>query len=385
MTRDADRGRLNLIAADRVVTGGGTAVRPLTLTIDGGRILAVTEGIVPGAEVVDGVLVPGYVDTHCHGAAGAAFTDPDPAAVARAIAHHRSHGSTTLFASTVTDSLDELVAQVGRLRLLVEQGELAGIHLEGPFLSPAHKGAHPTELLVDPVDEAVDALVEAGGGAVRMFTIAPELNHGVEACRRMARAGVVAAFGHSDADAATTRASIDAGVTVATHLFNAMRPIHHRAPGPVPVLLDDARVTVEMIADFVHLAPEIVEFVGRAGGAGRVCLVTDAMSATGSADGAYMLGRLPVQVVDSTARLATEDGTPGAIAGSTLTMDVAVENLARVGFDVREAVAMASVNPARAHGLDEVGQLAVGRWADVCVIDPQSFALRRVMRHGHWS
>lgn len=372
------------LASWRVVTGDGAPPRPLTLEVVDGRITAVAEGIADDATVLDGLLVPGFVDTHCHGGAGADLTDPDPSGVAAAVAHHRRHGSTTVVASTVTAGLDHLVDQVHRLAPLVEAGELGGIHLEGPFLSPRHQGAHATELLVAPTAEAVDALLAAGHGTVRMVTLAPELPGGLEAIARLRAAGVVAAVGHTDADDAACREAVDAGATVATHLFNAMRPLHHRAPGPAPVLLDDQRVTVEVIADFVHVDPEVVRMVVRAAGTGRVSLVTDAMSATGCADGDYQLGALPVVVTDGTARLATDDGSPGAIAGSTLTMDVAVAHLGRLGVAPQDVARMASANPARALGLDDVGLLEPGRWADVCVLDPGSLELRSVLRRGLW-
>lgn len=373
-----------LVAAEQVVVADGSPCRPLTLAVEDGRIAGVAEGIADGATVLDGLLLPGFVDTHCHGAAGAPFTDRDPQRVAAAIDLHRRHGTTSLVASTVTDTLGELTGQLARLAPLVEAGELAGTHVEGPFLSPAHKGAHPDELLLAPTREALDALLDAGRGTVRMVTLAPELDGDLEAVGHLRSRGVVAAFGHSDADAATTAAALDAGATVATHLFNAMRPVHHRAPGPVPVLLADERVTVEVIADLVHLAAEVLRLVPRAAGGHRVSLVTDAMSATGCADGHYMLGRLPVEVTGGTARLATSDGSQGAIAGSTLTMDVAVANLLRLGVAVDDVALMASANPARALGLAEVGRLAPGCWADACLLDADGYALRAVMRRGRW-
>ncbi|GAA1395467.1 N-acetylglucosamine-6-phosphate deacetylase [Luteococcus peritonei] len=371
------------IASHSVVTGLDDVPRPLTLELHDGWIVAVHEGITDDAELLDGSLVPGFVDSHCHGGAGADFTDPDPARVAAAIEHHRAHGTTSLFASTVTAAPEQAVEQVARLRGLVESGELAGIHLEGPFLAPERKGAHPEELLCDPRPELLHALLEAGAGTVRMVTLAPERQGGMSAVELLAAAGVVPAFGHSDADAATTRAAVDAGARVATHLFNAMRPIHHREPGPVPVLLDDERVVVELICDGVHLAPEVALMALAAAGANRVALVTDAMSATGCADGRYQLGELPVQVSRGTARIVEPDGRPGAIAGSTLTMDRAVRFLVAHGVALATASRMASTTPAAAHGLDTVGRLAPGCRADVCLLGDGA-RLLRVMRHGHW-
>lgn len=377
---------MSVIAARQVVTGAGELGRvgPATLTIEDGRIVSVVPGIDPAAELVDGWIVPGYVDTHCHGAAGADFAAEDPQAVQRAIDHHRAHGSTTLFASTVTEQIDDLAEQIRRLRGFVERGELAGIHLEGPFLDPGHKGAHSLELLRDPDPESVATLIEAGGPAITMITMAPELNGAMAAIDAFVANGTAVAFGHTGADQTIARESIDHGVTVVTHLFNAMNGIHHRTPGPIPELLIDERVMVELICDGTHLHPDVIAMAIEAAGPGRVGLVTDAMSATGQADGDYILGTLAVEVREGVARIATADGTPGPIAGSTLTMDKAVEFVVnQVGYAIPEASAMASTTPAARHGLTDVGLLEPGRWADICVLDDKA-ELRRVMRHGEW-
>lgn len=372
-----------LIAAERVVTGdAGPQPRPLTLVIDGGRITEVRDGLDARAEVVDGWIVPGFVDTHCHGAAGADLAGGDPDGVAAAIDHHRRHGTTTLFASTVTESMDDVIAQIGRLRPLVESGELAGIHLEGPFLAEARKGAHNPALLTDPAPEHVEAILRASGGTVRSVTLAPERSHGIDATRRFTEAGVVVAFGHSDADHTVTRACLEAGASVVTHLFNAMRPIHHREPGPIPLLLDDPRAMVELICDGTHLHPEVIAMAIDAAGIDRVALVTDAMSATGQSDGDYGLGSLRVAVRGGVAKILEDDGTLGAIAGSTLTMSAAVAYVVgQVGREVGEAAIMASTTPARRFGLDQVGALLPGRRADLCILDDDG-VLQKVLRHG---
>lgn len=373
------------IASHRVVTGThGPEPRELTVVIEDERIVGLIEGIDPDAELVEGWLVPGYVDTHCHGGAGADLAADDPEGVARAIDFHRRHGTTTLFASTVTESMDEVLAQVGRLRPLVEAGELGGIHLEGPFLSEAKKGAHNPALLRDPTPENTAAILEAAGDALAMITLAPERDHGLDAVALFTDAGVAAAFGHSAADAAMTHEAIEAGASVATHLFNAMNPIHHREPGPVPVLLHDERVMCELICDGTHLAADAIAMAIDAAGIHRIALVTDAMSATGISDGDYDLGTLKVRVADGVAKLLAEDGSLGAIAGSTLTMAGAVEFVvSHVGYEVGEAAIMAATTPARWHGLDDVGQLEPGRRADLCVVDDRG-ALQRVMRRGAW-
>lgn len=350
------------------------------LTIAEGRIVSVE----PGGSGGTLWAVPGFVDTHTHGAVGVSFGDQDKAANQAAIDFHRTQGSTTIFASTVTEPVEKLERQLAVLRELVEDGELAGIHLEGPFLAPEKKGAHDLALLRDPDPESVERLIAAGGPALKMITMAPERDLAEAAIRRFAEAGVAVAFGHSDADEVKTAESIEWGATVATHLFSAMRSIHHRDAGPVPVLLVDERVMVELICDGVHHQPVIAAMAIEAAGPGRVALVTDAMSATGKGDGRYILGELEVDVLDGTARLVTADGSQGSIAGSTLTMAHAFRFVVEeVGVSIPEAALMAATTPARWHGLDEVGELSPGRYADVCLVDDQG-ALHGVMRRGEW-
>jgi N-acetylglucosamine-6-phosphate deacetylase len=317
------------------------------------------------------VVVPGFVDIHSHGGGGEAFgVGVDAVTGARiAIATHRRHGTTTMMASLVTSPLDELHSVIEALAPLVEADELAGVHLEGPWLSPEHKGAHEATLLRDPAIEDIDYLLLARPGVVRMVTIAPELHGGLEAVRRIVELGSIAAIGHTDADAAMATASVDAGVRVATHLFNAMLPIHHRVPGPVLALLEDPRVAVELVADGVHLHELTLEHAARSAGPGRTLFVTDAMSATDVADGEYLLGSLTVDVVDGVARL--RDG--GAIAGSTLTLDRALQFSTRVaGVPFEHALAALTTTPAAMLERTDVGNIEPGAKADVVILNGES-------------
>ncbi|MCI1748765.1 MAG: N-acetylglucosamine-6-phosphate deacetylase [Acidipropionibacterium sp.] len=370
-----------MIISSRHVIGPDGSAGPATITIEADRIVDVAPGVLDAEHEVDEWILPGYVDTHCHGAAGANFSDPDPDKVRAAIAYHRSQGATTLFASTVTEDMDDLVDQIGRIRKFCAAGELDGIHLEGPFLAESRKGAHNIDLLRDPTPGRVSRLLDAGGEDLRMITLAPERRCGIEAVQTIAAAGVHAAFGHSEADAATARDAVDSGADIVTHLFNAMAPIHHRKPGPVPWMLTDSRVMCELICDGVHLAPDVIRMAVQAAGPERIGLVTDAMSATGQPDGDYMLGSLAVRVVNGSARLLNPDGSLGAIAGSTLTLGRAVEFVvSTVGIPLPQAAMMASTTPARWHGLD-AGVIAAGRRADLCLTSGTGH-LQRVIRAG---
>ena len=332
--------------------------------------------IVAGTELVDvgdDLISPGLVDVHSHGGGGSSFgTDPWPA-----IELHRSHGSTTLVASLVTQSLDELERQVRELAPLVQTGELAGIHLEGPWLAPERKGAPPAAKLRAPASDEIRRILDAGAGTIKMVTLAPELAGGLAAVELLVNRGVVAAIGHTDADLDTTTAAIAAGATGATHLFNAMPPLHHRAPGPILGLVRDERVWLELIVDGVHVHLDLVaETFKRYGD--RVVLVTDAMAAAGQSDGDYVLGDRAVRVVDGVARLV--DG--GSIAGSTLTLDAAVRNCIAAGVPTEQALRAATSLPARYLGLP-AGVLAPERAADLVVWTPD-WRIDRVLRRGQW-
>lgn len=365
-----------LVRAARVFTGHETFA-PGVLEVDGARVVGVRTPDADAsvdADLGDVTLVPGYVDAHCHGGGGSSFVEDWDVAASL----HRSHGTTTVVASLVTQSLDELARQVRALAPLVESGDLAGIHLEGPWLAERYKGAHPIDKLRDPLVGEVAELLDAGGGAVKMVTIAVEREGALDAVRLMAERGVVAALGHSACTYAEARAAIDAGVTGATHLFNAMPPLLHRAPGPVLALLDDERVWCELVADGVHVHPDLVAWVATQIFE-RVVLVTDAMAAAGHADGDYILGDLPVEVRGGIARIAGTD----TIAGSTLTLDAAVRNVVEAGVPWELAVRAATVNPARYLSLEDVGELVPGAWADAVALGPD-WAPERVLRHGAW-
>lgn len=333
----------------------------------------------PRVELDGDLVVPGFVDMHCHGGGGASFSTTDPAEAAHAVRAHRRHGTTTMLASLVSEPIATLTDQIAALSELVTDGLLTGIHLEGPFLAESRCGAHDPAVLRAPDGDAVSTLLDAG--PVSMVTLAPELPGGVKAVRQVSEAGVLAAVGHTDARRDELRAAVNAGATVATHLFNAMRPLHHREPGAVGVLLDDERVTVELISDLIHVHPDVLHLAATHAGRGRTTLITDAMSAAGAPDGRYTLGALDVEVRDGVATLPDS----GALAGSTLTMDAAFRNVVHdVGLDIADAVHATSLRPAELLGIsDLVGQIADGLRADLVVLD-DNLRTRRVMHAGRW-
>lgn len=326
-------------------------------------------------------VLPGFVDLHCHGGGGVSYSECDPERLATAVAAHRRHGTTTTMASLVSSTIPNLVDQISMLRDLVRDGLFAGIHLEGPFLSAARRGAHDPSVLRPPDRESVAALLAAARGTIRMVTLAPELDGAVDAVRRFADAGVVVAVGHTDATLDQVRPAVDAGATVATHLFNGMRPLHHREPGPIGTLLEDERVTVELICDLVHVHPTIVRMAARHAGRERTALVTDAMAAAGVGDGVYEVGGRRVTVRDGVPTLDGDD----ALAASTLTLDAAVRNFVQAcGMTMVEAAAAVARRPAGLLGRQgDIGTLTPGATADLVLLD-DNLHLTGVMQAGTW-
>ena len=328
-----------------------------------GRTWAAADEIIDGGTVPGAVLTPGFIDIHGHGGGGAAFDDgADAIRTARAM--HRSHGTTRAVVSLVTATIDELADRIATIADLTEtDADILGGHLEGPFLDVGHKGAHNPDLLRPPSADDLQRLLDAGRGAVRQVTLAPELPGGLDAVRQVVAAGAVAAVGHTDADDDTMRAAFDAGATLLTHAFNAMRGIHHRAPGPVLTAAADRRVTLETIADNIHLHPNVLKLAFDEA-PGRIAMVTDSMAAAGSADGEYVLGSLEVTVTDGVARVAS-----GSIAGSTLTQDVALRNAVAAGLPLTEVVRALTATPAIVIGRTDLGALRPGMPGDAVLLD----------------
>lgn len=381
-----------VVTADAVLPHGWVAV-------DGDRIVAlgpatagagtvIPDRIVDGATIVDlsgRRLLPGLIDLHVHGAAGATF-DAGAADIATGLAAHRRCGTTRSLVSLVTAAVPTMIERLGVAAEYTQADpHVLGLHLEGPFLSEARRGVHDPAQLRSPEPAVLQQLLAAGGGQLRVLTLAPELSGGLAAVRACVEAGVHAAVGHSDADYPTALAAFEAGADLVTHAFNGMRPLHHRDPAIIGAAMD-AGVVLEAINDGVHLHPATVRLL-RSIAPGRVALVTDAMAAACAADGEYSLAGFPVRVSGGVARLVSEDPeVPGSIAGSTLTMDVAVRRAVQdVGMPVVEAVAAASLVPAEYLGVaDDFGSIAAGRVADLVVTDAD-WSVRAVMVSGEWA
>jgi N-acetylglucosamine-6-phosphate deacetylase len=335
----------------------------------------------------DRLLLPGLVDVHCHGGAGHGFPDSDAAGALAAAAHHRAHGTTTLVASLVSAPAAVLRERLAALTPLVRAGELAGVHLEGPFLSAARCGAQDPAALV-PGDPALLGELLAGGVVVSV-TLAPETAHAADLVAVLREHGALPSFGHTDSSAAVTtavvRSAARTGRLSATHLFNGMPPLLSRAPGPVAACLAAAargELVVELIGDGVHLAPETVATVFDLVGPAQVALVTDAMAAAGMPDGSYRLGALPVEVSGGVARLAGGSGA-GAIAGGTARLVDVVRHAVAAGVPLADAVRSATATPADLLGLADVGRLRPGARADVLVTDA-GLTPTAVLRAGAW-
>ena len=381
------------LAGARVVTPGGV-LSPGWIRLAGNLIEAVGAGEAPpGLAVIDlhgQWVLPGFVDMHVHGGGGASFTAGSADDARRAVEFHRGHGTTSIVASLVTAPVAELESRAAMLAVLAAEGVIAGLHLEGPFLSAARCGAQDPRHMIAPDVAVFERLGAAAAGHLKVITIAPELPGATEVIKAAARAGLTVAVGHTDATAAVASAAVDDGATHATHLFNGMRPLHHREPGAAGALLDRDEVTCEVIADGVHLHDTTVRLVAHAIGPGRLVLITDAMAAAGMPDGSYRLGSMRVDVAGGVARLAGDTrrapnaGPPGAIAGSTATMATVFRRAVAAGLPVPAAAAAASATPARVLGLDDrIGALRPGRYADLLVFD-EGLRLRAVMRRGQW-
>ena len=364
-----------LITAPRVVPGTlePAILEPGYVLVTDGRVAEVGRGAPPrrpDLALGSGYLVPGLIDLQVNGYFGVNLADVEPAGWAYVVQRLPETGTTAFLPTLVTAPVSELGAALRRAAGLVADppagARVLGVHMEGPFLAAARAGAHRRDWIVPPSPEAVASLLAAGAGALRVVTLAPEVEGGLAAVAALASAGVVVSVGHSDATARQVAAAADAGARMVTHLFNAQRPLHHREPGVVGQALTDPRLTSGLIADLTHVAAAACAIAFGAA-PGRICLVTDASAAAGMAPGRYRLGGKPVEVRpgdDQAPRLA--DGT---LAGSVLRIDGAVANAVAAGVRLAEAVAAATRIPADILGRPDLGRLNPGAAADLVWLD----------------
>ena len=372
------------LTARKLVTATGVVDRPV-ITLDGERITAIAshqtvEETSITHDFSDCILTSGFLDIHIHGAAGHDVMEATSSALHSVSSYLARAGVTQYLATTVTASLDKTLRALEGIAHFVESqpsGDAAravGIHIEGPFLSHAKRGMHPSEFLLAPSPDLLERFWEVSRGNIRMMTIAPEIPGALETIARAKELGIRSSMGHSNATQRETIAGIDAGASSATHTFNAMRPLDHREPGILGTVLDRDDLFADLICDGIHVSAEAVRLWFKAKGPHKAILITDCLEGAGMPEGTYKLGETVVHVKGSTC--TTVDGT---LAGSVMMLDQAVANLQQfTGADLPTAVRMASVNPARMLGLSDL--LEVGALADFNVFNEQGVRTATMLR-----
>jgi len=365
-----------LIKNARVVTPYD--MREDSVFIQDGKIVGLKAGQVDESQfdkIIDlegKYLAPGFIDVHNHGNNGHDAMEGTPEALESMSKFHISNGVTGFLATTMTNSPEDTVRAIqNAARYIKGQGQDAkvlGLYLEGPYFSQEKKGAQPAEYITDPNLDELKNFLDLAEGNVKIMSLAPELSQAKEAIAYLKGQGVTVSAGHTNATYAEAMEGIEEGITHATHLFNGMRPFSHREPGVIGALFTDERVACEIICDGIHLHPAAMKTAVKVKGKDKIILVSDAMMATGLEDGTYDLGGQDVFVKDGVARLEN-----GALAGSTLTLNRAVYNMVHlVGVPLTHAVQMATLNPARAIGLDkEKGSIEIGKDADLIAFDEE--------------
>lgn len=365
------------LTARSLYTPSRTWANPV-ITLDEGRIVSIEEDA-PGTD--ETILTPTLFDIHIHGAVNHDVMEGTPEALGAVSRFLATRGVSHFLPTTVTAPVDAILHALDKIADAIERPQPEGaipmgVHLEGPFISHIKRGVHPPEHIQPPSIELFDRFQQAARGHIRLITIAPESPGALDLIRHAAAQGVKVSIGHSNAVAAEARAGIAAGATTATHTFNAMRPIDHREPGILGVVLDDENLFAELICDGIHVVPELIRLFRKAKRLDRAILITDGMSATGMPDGTYMLGEFEVQV--SNGRCLAN----GVLAGSVLTLDRAVANFIRfTGTSLAETIPLASVNPARMLGLEDQLELAPGMPAHFNRYSPDGTLLSTIL-HG---
>jgi N-acetylglucosamine-6-phosphate deacetylase len=366
----------------------GRALTPTTEINDAGILIreSVIESIGPRAgitlpaggleiQATDKTATPGFIDIHIHGAGGRDMMESSDAALRAVTRTVAKFGTTSLLATTVTARPDDTCrAAEGIARYITQQhvstdscAEVVGIHFEGPFISQVRRGVHPAEWIQLPSVDLLDRFLQAAAGNARLLTIAPEVEGALPCIEAARKAGLVISVGHTDANYEQTRLAIAHGARSATHVYNAMRPFTHRDPGVIGAVLTSPEINAELIADGVHVEEGAIKLLLQAKGAERIILVSDGLSATGMPDGKYKLGDFEITVSNGVCRNAA-----GVLAGSTLTLDRALRNIANLGLPLQHALRMLTLNPASLLGIEfKKGSLRAGADADILLLDDE--------------
>jgi N-acetylglucosamine-6-phosphate deacetylase len=362
----------------------GTIITPFQLLedriiiIEKGKIIAMTDkkedlALLKNVEVIEAqnkFIVPGYIDIHVHGGGGSDVMDGEYEAIKQVATTHSRFGTTAFLPTTMTMAKDKIIKSLKSIHEARLKGtgtaEILGIHLEGPYINPEKKGAQKEEDIKKVSVEEFLEFNQASGNLIRLVTIAPEMPGAIDFIRWLHQQGIIVSVGHSNATYKQVQEGIQAGLSHVTHIFNAMRGLHHREPGVVGAALSSPKLIVEMIADGIHLHPIVLKMLTQIKESEKLVLITDAMRATGFKEGTYDLGGQEVIVTQGQAKLKN-----GTLAGSVLTMDKAVKNLVtKVGISLLNAVQMASYNPAKCLGIDDKkGSLELYKDADIVILN----------------
>ena len=370
---------------NRLIIINGTIITPFQLIngkaiiVEKGKILEIKNEeeinklMLNGTEVIEAknkFVVPGYINIHVHGGGGSDVMDGNYEAINQIAITHSRFGTTAFLPTTMTMSKDKIIRSLRSICEAVKKGtagaEILGIHMEGPYINPEKKGAQKEEDIKKISLEEFLEFNQASGNLIRLVTIAPEMPGAISLIKYLYKQGIIASVGHTNATYVQTQAGIQAGLSHVTHTFDAMRGLHHREPGVVGAALTSPELTVEIIADGIHIHPIVLKILTKIKEGEKIVLITDAMRAAGMPEGVYDLGGQEVTVKKGRARL--KDGT---LAGSVLTMDKAVKNMVnKVGIQLPKAIQMASFNPARSIGIDDKkGSLEPGKDADIVILN----------------
>jgi N-acetylglucosamine-6-phosphate deacetylase len=346
-----------------------------SVKIEQGKVTDIREGTplrADGCEYIEGggmLLIPGMIDVHIHGARGWDMMDGTVDSILEVSKACGASGCTSFLPTSISSSFEDLLGMIRQVRRAVgsEPGaRIAGIHIEGPYLNPKRKGMQNEAFLRNPAREEMKRILLEAGSLLKMVTLAPELPGGMELVSFLSERGIIVSLAHSDATYDEATEAFRLGASHITHCFNGMRPIHHRDPGLIVAAFEQPDVSLQAIADNVHLHPAVIRLMHRVKGSEKLVLITDALQAMGLGDGKYRFGGHEVTVSGGVATL--QDGT---LASSTVTMNEALKNTVNIGISLEDAVKMACRTPADLLGLSNKGRIAPGCDADLVMIDEQ--------------